>query len=72
MVGPRYLDAPDPVERKVKAASSGAAVAGLVLWVLQVYVFAGDVPDPVVVAVGALVPAVVAWVAGYRAKHTPR
>lgn len=60
-----------PVERKVNAASAGAAVSGFVLWALDAYVFHGDVPTAVVALVLVLVPAA-AWVSGYLARHTPR
>ena len=56
-------------ETKVKAASAGAgvgaAIAGVALWLLGEYVFGGDVPEPVSAAVWVLVPAVLAWAAGY-------
>jgi hypothetical protein len=69
-----------PVETKVKAASIGAgagvAVAALVNWMLDTYLITphvtGDLPAPVSVAVPLLVAAGLAWLAGYRAEHSPR
>lgn len=61
------------VETKVTAASTSAAVAGAVLWVLQNWVFQHHkIPQGTVSLVYAVVPAVVALVAGYFAPHTPR
>lgn len=39
------------VNPKVTAATVAAAVSGLLVWVLGEYVFGGDVPEPVAVAV---------------------
>lgn len=61
-----------PIESKVKAGSVAAGAAALVLWALGTYVFRGAVPDIVAGIVEAIVPAVIAGVAGYLAKHTPR
>lgn len=61
-----------PVEAKVKSASAGAVVAGFVLWLLQTYVFRGDVPDAVALLVLLAVPAALTFAAGYLAPHTPR
>jgi hypothetical protein len=61
-----------PVERKVTASSYTAAATGLVLWVLQTYVFKGDVPDVIVSWVYVLVPALATFTAGYFTKHTIR
>ena len=61
-----------PIELKVSAATIATALSGLAVWVLQTYVFRGDVPMPVSAAVQVVVPAVVAFLAGYLAKHTPR
>lgn len=60
------------VEPKVRAASSAAAVTGLVLWALGSYVFHGSVPDPVAAAVLTLGPGVAAAVAGWWARHVNR
>lgn len=76
----KSTDATAPVEAKVKAASVGAgagvAVAELINWALDNYLITphitGDLPAPVSVAVPLLVAAGLAWLAGYRARHTPR
>lgn len=60
------------VEAKVKGGAAGAAVAGLVVWLLGAYVFPGDVPEPVRAVVDVVVPGVVAFAAGWLARHTPR
>lgn len=66
-----------PIETKVKAATGGSTVgvafAGLILWLLDTYVFTDQpVPDPIVVAVWALLPIGLTFVGGYFAKHTSR
>jgi hypothetical protein len=61
-----------PVENKVKASTAAAAASGLALWALGRYVFKGDVPDVVVSWVYVIVPAALAFGAGYLARHTPR
>jgi hypothetical protein len=61
-----------PVESKVKASTAAAAVSGLALWALSRYVFRGDVPDVVASWVDAVIPAALAFGAGYLAKHTVR
>lgn len=74
---PANTDVPEP---KVKASSggggTGAAVGALVAWLLSTYVFDGDLPVPVEAAVYVLVPAVLAAVgaywAGFRARHQYR
>jgi hypothetical protein len=79
---------PAPVEGKVKAATVGAAgggaVGAFVLWLLGVFIWGapGDadsatlaisaVPAPVAGVVLLGIPALVAYGAGYRAKHTRR
>jgi hypothetical protein len=61
-----------PVEAKVSASTAAAAVAGLTIYLLQRFVFHGDV-DPVLASwIYTLTPAVLAFAAGYMAKHTPR
>lgn len=59
-------------ERKVTTSTVAAAVAGLVIWVLGKYVFKGEVPDAVVLAVNVLMPGALAFLAGYFTRHTPR
>lgn len=61
-----------PVETKVQASSAAAAVSGLVLFALGRYVFKGDVPDVVVSWVYVIIPAGLAFAAGYLARHTAR
>lgn len=63
---------PDVVEKKVQASTGAAAVAGLALWILETYVFKGDVPGAVVTAVYIGVPAAITFTAGYFSRHTPR
>jgi hypothetical protein len=69
-----------PVETKVKAATGGASIggllAGLVILLLKKYVFNGTI-DPVLegeiyIAAPAVLAGLPAFLAGYRAKHTPR
>lgn len=62
-----------PVESKVQASTAAAAVSGLALWMLGHYVFkGGDVPDVVASWVYVLVPGLLAFGAGYLARHSPR
>jgi hypothetical protein len=61
-----------PVETKVKASTAAAALSGLALWALGRYVFRGEVPDVVVSWVYVIIPAVLAFGAGYAARHTAR
>lgn len=62
-------------DSKVKAASAGAGggavLAGLVLWALAEYVFVDGVPAEVSAAVVAVVPAALAWAAGYLRPARP-
>lgn len=69
-----------PVETKVKAAAigagTGAVLAEFVCWLLDDYIITphvtGDLPTPVSAAVLVAVTAGLAWLAGYRARHSPR
>jgi len=62
-----------PIETKVKTATFGGALAALVLWLLGEYVFKdGTVPEVVEAAVNVFVVALVTFVSGYLARHTPR
>jgi len=61
-----------PVEAKVSAAAVAAAISSLLVWVLQSYVFAGEVPFPVAAAVQVAVPALVTLAAAWLAPHTHR
>jgi hypothetical protein len=60
------------VETKVQASTAAAAASGLILWALGAYVFKGGVPDVIVSWVYVLVPGVLAFAAGYLARHSPR
>jgi len=61
------------IEAKVQASTIAAAAAGVILWVLQTYVFKGNaVPGGLVSLVDAATPALAAAIAGYVAPHTPR
>ncbi|MFE7360652.1 holin [[Kitasatospora] papulosa] len=65
-----------PTEAKVKAASTGAFLAGLAIAVLNAVVadssLLGPLPVWLQAPVLALVPAGLTWLAGYQARHTPR
>lgn len=61
-----------PVESKVKAGAFGAAVAGVVVWVLETYTFSGAVPLPVQAVIDIGVPAIFGFLFAYAAKHTFR
>ena len=65
------LGSSGPVETKVSAAAAGAALATVIVWVLQTY--AGVTLPPLVeLAIHTLVIAVVTFIAGWVAPHTPR
>jgi hypothetical protein len=60
------------IERKVTAATGGAGAAGLIDWALATYLFP-HLHDPTGQAlILAAVPGVLAFAAGWLAKHTPR
>ena len=61
-----------PVETKVKASTAAAAVSGMAIWALGRYVFRGAVPDVVASWIYVIVPGLLAFGAGYLARHTPR
>lgn len=62
-----------PVETKVTAATAGSAIGGLILWLTAKYLFEGENPPEIVMFVGSLVvPALITFVSGYMAAHTPR
>lgn len=65
-----------PVEAKVKAASAITFVVGLAVAVLNAVAadssLLGPLPVWLQAPVLALVPAGLAWLAGYQARHTPR
>lgn len=60
------------VETKVQASTAAAAVSGLALWSLGHWVFKAGIPDVVASWVYVLVPGVLAFTAGYLARHTAR
>lgn len=59
-----------PVDPKIVYSSGGAAVTGLVLWLLAEYVFNGGVPEAVAGFAAFIIPGLVAAVAGWY-KTTP-
>lgn len=61
-----------PVEVKVSAAAIATALSGFAVWAAQTYWFRGEVPAPVVAVIQVVVPALVAFTAGWLARHTPR
>lgn len=62
----------DKVETKVKAASTAAAITGLLLSLLGQYVLKGAVPVWGQAAIDTVVTGGLAFVTGWLAKHTPR
>lgn len=68
---------PRPVETKVTAATVGAGtgtvISTFVVWGLDELVWKGPetVPEPVVGMVYLVISAGLAFLAGYKAKHTP-
>ena len=61
-----------PVAPKTSAAGVSAAVAGAALYLLQTYVFKGDVPDGIASLIYVAVPGVVAFGAAWLAPHQHR
>ena len=61
-----------PVEPKTQAAGVSGAVAGAVLYLLQQYVFKGDVPAGVESLIYTAMPGVIAFAAAYLAPHQSR
>lgn len=61
-----------PVESKVKAATFGAALAGVLVWVLETYLFHASVPMPLQALIDIAIPAGAVFAAGYTTRHTPR
>ncbi|MCX5114586.1 holin [Streptomyces sp. NBC_00378] len=65
-----------PVEAKVKAASAATFLVGIAIAVLNAIVadssLLGPLPSWAQAPLLALAPAALAWLAGYRAKHTVR
>ena len=61
-----------PVEPKVAAGSLGATAAGIIVWVLQTYVFKNHLSPGLAAYVYAAVPGIVAFVIAYLAPHRAR
>lgn len=60
------------LEKKVRNASAVSIAVGLAMWLLESYVFGGQVPGPVAEAVAYAVPGIVAFVVGWVTEHTQR
>lgn len=57
---------PDTAPRgDLQTASATGTLCAAILWALQRYVFAGDVPEPVALVVWTFVPYVTAYAAGH-------
>lgn len=65
---------PVPVETKVAAGSSVAAVTGMITWVLVTFVpaFQHGVPPQLATFLPYVVSALLGSIAAYMAPHTPR
>ena len=61
-----------PIETKTQAGAISAAASGVILWLLQTYVFKGNMPQGIESLVYLIVPGVLAGAAAYLAPHTPR
>lgn len=61
-----------PIEAKAQAAGAAGVVAGVIIWVLQTYVFKGTINAGLVSLIYAATPGVLALAAAYAAPHTPR
>lgn len=72
------VPATGPIETKVIAATGGAgagtAIAGIIMWILDMYVFTGTtpVPDVFTALIFAIIPAGTSFLLGWLARHTPR
>ena len=61
------------IEATAQAAGLSGAAAGIVLYLLQTYLFKGSaVPAGLVSLIDAVVPGVLALAGAYLAPHTPR
>lgn len=57
---------PDTAPRgDLQVASAAGTLSAAILWTLQRYVFAGEVPEPVAALVWTFVPYVIAYVSGH-------
>lgn len=65
-----------PIETKVKAAATGAAagagLAELILWIAETRLVGEPMPEPARTFVVATLPTLLAFLAGFWARHTPR
>lgn len=61
-----------PVETKVKASAAGSALATVVCWLLNRYVFPDGMPAEISAAITVIIVSGVTLGAGWLAKHTPR
>jgi len=61
-----------PVEAKTQAAGVAGVVSGAAIWVLQTYVFKGNIDPGLVSLIYAAVPGVLAFAAAYLAPHQVR
>ena len=60
------------VEPKVSAGGLGATVAGVIVWVLQTYVFKGNLNAGAEAYIYAAIPGAVAFLVAYLAPHQAR
>lgn len=61
-----------PVEPKVSAGGLSATTAGIIVWILQTYVFKGRLDPGVTAYLYAAIPGVIAFAAAYLAPHQAR
>lgn len=62
-----------PVERKVTAATAGAVVTAVIIWLFDTYVFNGTgTPEPVANFIELAVLGLGTFASGWIARHTPR
>ena len=61
-----------PVEPKTSAGGLGATAAGVIVWVLQTYVFKGRLDPGVAAYLYAAIPGIVVFVVAYLAPHQAR
>jgi hypothetical protein len=63
-----------PVETKVTVAGLAAAIAGVIDWVLNTYVFTGHggIPGDLRPLLDIIIPAILVWAFAWIAPHMPR
>src|SRR5258707_14316182 len=61
-----------PVEPKVAAGSLGATAAGIIVWILQTYVFRGNLNAGAEAYIYAAIPGAVTFLLAYLAPHQRR